>query len=185
MIVASGPSLTRADVDFVKGKARVMAINTSYKLAPWADVLYAADGKWWRWHHGAPDFHGLKFSVSKTAQNWTGVTVLNQGSESGLSTDPTTLALGHNSGYQAINLAVLFGSTRILLLGYDMARGPKGQHHWHKEHPHQTYDNYQFYARLFAKMVAPLRMLGVEVINCSRQTALTCFPRQSLAEALR
>ena len=45
--IASGPSLTQADVDYVRGKARVIVVNNGYLLAPWADVLYAADARWW------------------------------------------------------------------------------------------------------------------------------------------
>jgi hypothetical protein len=32
--------------------------------------------------------------------------------------------------------------------------------------------------------VDPLKAEGIEVINCSRRTALTCFPRKSLQDAL-
>lgn len=45
--VASGESLTRADVNYCRGKARVLAINDNYRIAPWADWLYACDGRWW------------------------------------------------------------------------------------------------------------------------------------------
>jgi len=47
--IASGPSLTRADVERVREwrqeagaptKRRVIVVNTSYKIAPWADALY-------------------------------------------------------------------------------------------------------------------------------------------------
>jgi len=31
----------------------VLAINDAYRLAPWADWLYACDDRWWRFHHEA------------------------------------------------------------------------------------------------------------------------------------
>jgi hypothetical protein len=40
--VASGHSLTKEDVEYCKGKAKVYIVNDGYKLAPWADLLYAA-----------------------------------------------------------------------------------------------------------------------------------------------
>jgi hypothetical protein len=38
--------------------------------------------------------------------------------------------------------------------------------------------------RLFPTIVAPLQNRQIDVVNCSRQTALTCFPRVPLEEAL-
>ena len=54
-IIASGPSLTKEDVDAVRG-LNVIVINTSYWLAPWADILYACDGHWWDWHYENTDW---------------------------------------------------------------------------------------------------------------------------------
>src|SRR5690349_3855481 len=52
--MATGPSLTRDVVTRVAaakvfGGARVIAINDAYLMAPWADVLYFADPRWWDW----------------------------------------------------------------------------------------------------------------------------------------
>ena len=38
----------------------------------------------------------------------------------GFSTTPGLIHQGQNSGYQALNLAVLWGAAKVLLLGYDM-----------------------------------------------------------------
>jgi hypothetical protein len=192
--IASGPSLNAEDVEYVKGKARTIVINGSYVLAPWADVLYSADANpfRWYWEHGPKgyeriamrDFRGLKFSLTKRSAQWSGVQVLKQGCEDGLSLDPTRLCLGMNSGYQAINLAVLLGAVRILLLGYDMNVAKDGTEYWHAQHPHKKRSPYKSFRRLFPGIVAPLKKAGVDVINCSRETALECFPRMSLREAL-
>lgn len=193
-MLASGPSLSAEDVEYVRGKAKVIAINASYALAPWADVLYVADANpfKWYWEHGPKgyeriamrDFRGLKFSLTSKSARWAGVQVLKHGREEGLSLDPTRLCLGMNSGYQAINLAVLLGAARILLLGYDMGVAKDGREYWHEQHPHKKRSPYKSFQRLFPSIVAPLKKAGVEAINCSRETALTCFPRMSLGEAL-
>ena len=186
MILASGPSLTQADAEYVRSKARVIAINTSYQMAPWADVLYAADLDWWRTYR--PQFAGLKFSVSRRdrTDKWPkDVTVLKAGNERGLSDDPTTLCLGRNSGYQAINLASLLGAAKIVLLGYDMSPSPEGRQYWHRNHPHRKpHDHYLLFRKLMAFIVAPLAAKGVTVLNASRRTALTCFPRVDLERVL-
>ena len=181
--LGGGPSLTAEDVAAVRSRAVVVAINDVYKLAPWAEVLYAADAKWWKWHHGAPSFPGMKFTLQPEAARWPGVQVLQNTGERGLETAPTGLRTGRNSGYQAINLAVHLGATRVLLLGYDM--GPDGtKTHWFGDHPDKAPSPYAVFLERFGDLVVPLRQVGVEVINCSRRTALTTFPRLTLEEAL-
>lgn len=183
-LLGAGPSLTRQDCESVRGKARVIAINKSYQLAPWADVLYAADTRWWKWHKGAPEFAGLKYSLSREAGRWPGVQVLTRAGETGLCLNPSGLAMGRNGGYQAINLAVHLGAKRILLLGYDMKLGPKGQQHWHPAYPHETKSPYRLFARNIESLKKPLEDLGIACINCTRDTNLGAFPRMPLEQAL-
>jgi hypothetical protein len=181
--IGGGPSLTREDVEYCRGRAKVIAINNAYQLAPWADVLFAADAKWWDWHEGVKYFAGLRYSITSPPAKY-GVTVLQRTSGPGLDLNPLALRRGQNSGYQAINLAVHLGASRILLLGYDMQKGPHGEEHWHGDHPDKSRSPYgQFIAR-FESLMAPLRALQVDVINCSRRTALPWFPCQPLREAL-
>lgn len=181
--LGGGPSLTAEDVEACRGRAQVIAINDAYRLAPWADVLYAADAKWWKWHTGVPSFTGLKYSLQPTAAQWPGVQVLQNTGERGLEVDPRGLRTGRNSGFQAMNLAVHLGARRIVLLGYDMQRAGR-QEHWFGDHPDRGHSPYGTFVPAFATLLEPLRALGVEVLNCSRVSALTCFLRSPLAEAL-
>ena len=184
-IFASGPSLTPEDVEYCRSRVDgAIAINTTRELAPWATVLYAADAKWWKWNKGAQDFQGLRFSVNRDAAKWPGVQILKRGPRQGLSLDPTTLCLGQNSGYQAINVAVLMGATKILLLGYDMQR-TNGVAHWHGEHPDKSRSAYAEFLRCYPSLLEPLKAAGVTVVNCSRVTALNCFQKIALEDALR
>lgn len=183
VLIGGGPSLMWGDVQWVKGRARTIAINDAYKIAPWAFALYAADKKWIDWHDGVPSFRGPKFSIDSrdttTRPDWT---ILRNTGLLGLELDSTGLRAGHNSGYQAINLAVHFGAKRIVLLGYDMAPNPDGPSHWFGEHPDKRPSPYADMRLAFETLVEPLAAIGVEVINCSRRTALTAFPRQALAD---
>jgi hypothetical protein len=36
----------------------------------------------------------------------------------------------------------------------------------------------------FATLVEPLKRMNIAIVNATRETALTCFPQMSLAEAL-
>lgn len=186
--IGGGPSLTAEDVEYCRGRADVViAVNDAYKLAPWANALFAADAAWWMVHKGAPGFRGLKYSLEATAARWgRDIVVLKRTGEDGLELSPTGLRTGRNSGAAAINLAVHFGAARVLLLGYDMQAKNDAQSHWFGAHPRPLRGGspYPLFRSMFEKMVAPLASAGVQVINCSRQTALTCFPRAILTEAL-
>lgn len=184
-LIGGGPSLTQADVDLLRNRCFVIAINDAYRLAPWADVLYAADQKWWTWHNGVPGFTGPKYSIDGGYNPVTqpGVQVLRNTGFDGLELDPSGLRTGFNSGYQALNLAVHFGAKRILLLGYDMSVNGR-QTHWFGHHPDLEPSPYDKMRAAFDTLVQPLAELGVEVLNCSRRTALQTFPIVSLEEAL-
>ncbi len=192
LVLGSGPSLTRADVDFAQARVdAVIAVNDAYKLAPDADCLYAADAQWWKWHHGATEHvmpNGVKYPAFTgpykycLKHSYRDVAVLKKGPETGLSLDPSAVALGRNSVFQAMNVAVHFGGTRILLLGVDM-QGQPGSHFFGR-HPNNTGAPFNICLQRFATMVEPLKKARVTVINCTRKTALTCVPCVTLEDAL-
>lgn len=101
----------------------------------------------------------------------------------GLSFDPKVLHTGGNSGYQAINLAVLLGAKKILLLGYDMSK-PNGRSHWHGDHPEGMNNpedgHFKRWKEAFATILPDLEKAGVEVVNCTDGSELNCFRRASL-----
>ncbi len=192
VVLATGPSLTAADVDACRGRARVIAVNDAYRLAPWADVLYAADLPWWDAHPLAVQCHGLKFacqpSGAKPRAKYSGVTVLRKTGDDGLETQPSGLRSGRgNSGYQAVNLARHLGASSIILLGFDMQRSGK-QAHFFGSHLPPLHDppDYRWvpWRAAFATLIVPLAAEGISVINATRSTALTCFPQMSITQAL-
>lgn len=101
-----------------------------------------------------------------------------------LSENPNGLHTGTNSGYQAINIAVLAGAKRILLLGYDM-RFPGGKSHWHSGHPIKVPEgHYTGYGKQFDTMKPQLARLEVDVVNCTQGSALKAFPISTLEREL-
>lgn len=185
--IGGGPSLTTADVDYVRGKAKVIAINNAYQLAPWADVLYACDGRWWRLHYPqVQHLPALKLSLQVAGDRKPAeVLCLRKTRRGGLETDPSGLAHGHNSGYQSINAAYHLGARRILLLGYDMRLGTGGQSHWHGEHPWRMHPSFNTWIALYHTLAKPLTERGIEVLNCSRVTHLDAFPKADLRTVLQ
>lgn len=94
-----------------------------------------------------------------------------------------TVNYGGNSGYQAIGLAYQLGADRIALIGFDMRR-TGGRSHWHGDHPAGLGNacGIERWAPRFAALARDLARVGVEVINCSIETALDCFPRADIRD---
>ena len=190
--------MTRAQAEAVRGRCRVIAVNNQGidtecdgvmvpALAPWADILYAADVKWWRhYHERALRFAGRKVTIRKTLP-WPEVYSLEQSTEhASLDPRPTHLVHGGNSGYQAIHLAVHLGASRILLLGFDMKNGRCGRRHWFGDHGGKlnSRGSYATWLSAFDKLSRSLAHRKVEVVNCTPDTALRSFKRAPLEVAL-
>lgn len=184
-VIASGPSLTREDCDCVERvAAESIAVNSTFRIAPWASVVYGCDYEWWRTHVdevrrvsqaelwtqdpvAAPKFE-LKYIESQRG--------------SGLSKGPGIFQ-GGNGGHQAIALAAKWGAKRIVLLGFDM-QNTNGKTHWHGDHPPgmQKIPPFQIWIDAMEKLAVDLKAAGIETLNASRETALTCFDRVRLED---
>jgi hypothetical protein len=211
VIIGGGPSLTPADVVLVqaahtRGDVHCIVVNDAYLLAPWADVHYAADSHWHKWHTDGiaragytaeqvaalwANFAGQKCSIQNSGGNITDHAVHmlrnkdfpNHGV--GLSLDPQALVTGRNSGFQALNLAVLAGAKRILLLGFDGQVAKDGKQHWFGDHPRPTPPAvYPLYRQAMSAAEHALQAQGVEVINCSPGSAIDSFPKMALEAVL-
>lgn len=93
---------------------------------------------------------------------------------------------GQNSGAGGIAAAVALGARRVILLGYDCKYAADGRRHWHGDHPKGSgagnAGSIGRWPAQFQELVSHLQ--GAKVINASRDTALTMFPRMPLEEAL-
>lgn len=197
VILASGESLTTEQCDLVKlwqsePFNRVIAINTTFRRAPWADMLYACDGKWWNCvdpetkityaEEAAQHFPKERmWTQDKSAANTYGLRYIKSERKPGLSKAKGIIHQGANSGFQAINLAFLAGARRFILLGFDC----KGNH-WHGSHPSpiNTGMPHSTWKKEFVTLAADLEREGVEVVNCSPGTALKAFRQGNLEEEL-
>lgn len=165
-IIASGPSLTPEDCEKVRAAGLfTVAVNTSYKAAPWANVFYAADGVWWE--HNAPEGDAEKWTNSKTAAKKFGISRFNCQS-------------GYNSGAQAILFAIARGATEIILLGFDGS--VENGTHWHGNHV-KTQNPDASSCKAWAEHFRQLPKT-IPIINCSRYSAIEAFKRADLDETL-
>lgn len=211
IIIGGGPSLTLDQVDIAQraneSGVRCIAVNAAYLVAPWADVLFFADSHFWRWQvEGAAyptlgmsasdvrnrfsEFSGQKCTIQNSGANVTDdeVHMLRNKTHPdhgyGLSANPRELVTGRNSGFQSLNLAVLAGVKRAILLGFDGAP-QQGRTHFHGGHPRPTPDGaYPCYRKAMEAAKTALQKAGVEVLNASPGSAIASFPACSLEEAL-
>lgn len=195
-LVGGGPSLLGFHPEALLGRGRVIVINKSvlpgegWPGIPWADVMYFCDRSFWAAHGPAVRgfYRGSRIVSLANLPDNPEVLRLSRKARLGLSSDPRQLCHGASSGYQAINLAYLFGASRIVLLGYDLALGAGG-----KTHLHDGYGRYtaslahtldKVHRPQFESLKAPLAAAGVEVVNASPESALLTWPRISIADAL-
>lgn len=194
-VIAGGPSLTSEDARRAQSIGPVIAVNDAYRKAPNAAIHYAADGDWWCEHWevvrrlpGIQVTCDARASLKVAEAIGLHVVELVGGPEGrGLSLDPARIHSGRNSGYQALNIAVLTGAARVLLLGFDMQR-TGGRAHWFGDHPANLRNPdtamARNWVREFDAVPADAARAGCEIINCSRETALTVFPRMPIEDVL-
>lgn len=90
--------------------------------------------------------------------------------------------IGSNSGFAAVQLAVLLGFSRIGLLGYDGPPASGGPAHFHNEYS-AVIDPYPIeWCGYLDGHSAEFKVMGIEVINLSLLSHLTAYTKLSLEE---
>lgn len=164
-VVCTGQSVTQADVDFLRGKCKVVVVSDAYKLAPWADAMVSHDKAWWVAHEDC-DFagprycgHFMQIDEKYNAERF--------------------YPAGGNSGCMGILVAnKLFSPERIILIGVDL-------HGTHFFGPHVRDGLRNTAPAQFDTMKRQFHKLRkFPVVNCSPISTLTCFPKMALRDAL-
>ena len=194
VVAAPGPSLTPEVAKKVKATGwPVLVCQDAWRLMPWADKLYGCDSKWWVNYNGIGDFDGEKWSThhkgvsnDKTqVQERFGVRLVGgrRAQYDGFSFDPAVIHYGDNSGFQALNLAVLLGSPYIVLVGYNMSS--KNGHHFFGKHTGGLHNQEKFerWVPEFDKAAEKLPP-EITIINATPDSALTSFAQMSLDDAI-
>lgn len=144
-------------------------------MAPWADAMFAMDRMWWEQHANEVKqvFKGERFT--------TGILPARYDVKRFQRTEINGF---QNSGAAAVEMAVMWGAKKVVMLGYDCQR-TNGEAHWHGDHPSGLGN-----AGSITKWPAHFRNLyakvnkSADVVNCSRATALNVFRRSTLKEEL-
>jgi hypothetical protein len=190
IVAAPGPSLTPKVAERCRNHT-VVAIKEAYRLLPWAEVLYGCDGKFWDRRDGCPDFDGEKWSSHggnsiddkiRFAKRYD-LKLVHGKSGTTFSLDPKHIHYGNNSGFQAINLTILFGATNIVLVGFDM-REVNGNPYFFGKHPARNQAApYAKFVPTFANAAKRLPS-NIKIVNATPDSVLTCWPLVDLDSAL-
>lgn len=199
ILAAPGPSLPSFGLDEHGTPHPIIAITSAFSAVRDAAHVYASDRRWWdacgdevarvhpqasRWM--APDCPGMARDVWRASQSNpppAGVVVLDANvTAAGISRTPGLIHTGRNSGFAAINLAVLLGFTTLLLVGYDM-REVDGKPHFFGRYKDVRLDRESPYHE-WAPLFRTIKCDGFEVINCTHGSAIDAFPFGVLGDYL-
>lgn len=178
-------------------KCNVITVNRSWERIPNADVLYAADVKWWEKYAEQvfARFQGECWTCEREIAVKMGICHMPIDRKcKGASQDRRFICNGDNGGYQALELARNFilrhGDQKLIaLVGYDMQH-TGGKVHWHEDYPpHKglVWNNaggVKSWIPHFKKWAEDAKREGFQVWNCTIDSALPYFERKPLADLL-
>lgn len=193
-IIGGGPSLEGMDLTSIHSR-RVIGVNDAYTLGKWVDICFFGDYDWWTKHNkdwiqpdsspghaGLKKFGGLVVTNAERCRQDSGVLVMSRRPK-GLHLQAEYLGWNANSGAAAINLAIILGAKKIVLLGFDMKLGNKGQMNWHKNKKAKPnpglFDKFQTGFAELKKGIDKLRP-DAEVVNATPNSDLTIWPMVEL-----
>lgn len=200
-VLGGGPSLKKVNWDEidVKGK-RFIGVNNSYgdpvydsknKLLHyeprrWVQVLWFGDSRWHDWHRDwAMSFPGIRVHCVDRLEGKKGYHRLLRGRKMyGIDETPGRVAWNRNSGASAINLAWHLGAKRVVLYGFDMHDGEKGEGHWHNDHQVKQPNPYYRFLKCFPFIAKDAEVLGMEIVNATPGSAIDVFPIMDPMETL-
>lgn len=199
--VASGPSLSQDQIDILgkykKSLSGIIGVNSNWQWKYNDEFicthLYCADPQFYKSY--IKDIKSAGFSGKKlipidqqTAKKYdlTVVKCIYRSSFPESKDDP--IACFHHSGAQAIQVAWQYGATKIILIGYDMQLGNGGKIHWFGNYTkpglRNTPNAYRSWIKHHEKIQTGLEKKGIEVINCSKITAIPYYKKMDLETCL-
>lgn len=191
VVIGSGPSLSDEQLQLVRQarealRVHVIAVNNTIERVPWADVSYFGD--YTALCHYLPKLKPLTKAEWVTtcragAERWK-LTHVRPSPNNGMSLN--VVHLNGNSGAQAVNTAAAFGATKVILIGFDMRNSADGKAHWFGQHPLPliTTQLYPDWMHKFAYLAIDAQRLGVDLVNCTPDSAMTCLRMGNLEEEL-
>lgn len=193
-LVGGGASLKDFDFDRLKDKVTV-AINSSYMKLPNATVLYWCDSPWAATNYDSLKRHPCKLRfcaqfnvidrrIDDNEESVGEALLLRRTGEFGIDVHKDNVR-GNHSGAHCLNLIGNMRPNRVILLGFDLNQTNR-KTHWHDfQTVPVTADIYSDnFLPCINSMAAPLKKLGIKVINCSIESAIMCFEKDTIENYL-
>jgi len=175
-VLASGPSLNVEDCEAVRDAGFItVAVNSAWKIAPWCDVLYAGDARYWKAFH--EDIDNAKIEAKRYSKS------LNAERNYGARVAKSLMKGDYNSGQMAIEFAMRNAPDMVVLLGFDGSI--KNGLHFHGTHgktPDPTKNRCKKWHPQFAR-IGEYYNTSI-VVNCSRYTEIDVFKCRSLEDVI-
>lgn len=200
IVIGTGPSLTEEAIELInQSPLPKFGCNNTYQVCE-LTALLACNPEWWDYYWGDPKLSKGDFSKwtwDKPTSEKYGIAYIRGEWGDGLSTDPEVIHYGHSSGYQLVNLALHFGVTEFVLIGYDLRypagynkveRIPGGDRHFFGEYPKALHHwpsvgpNGEMTGLL--DCYKTINTDGIRIINCSPGTALDFFEVSRLEDEI-
>ena len=170
----------------------IMGINNAYELGAWIDICFFGDCTWYLVHRmRLAGFPGIKVTCcprwSAQKPGTDGLKFLQKDSthRQGITSNPTKVSWNANSGASAISLARHLGVKRIILLGFDMARGQNNAAHWHNSHGNaRKPPPFKKHMEGWPMIAGDAKEMGIEIINASPDSKIKEFQKVSVKELL-
>lgn len=147
------------------------------------DVLHGCNHQFWNYYW--PEIQDLRCHKWTTRTELKGIhpglNYIEERWEPGLSTDPTYICAHHGTGPQVVNLALHYGCKVMLLIGWDMRYREKRHYFGEYPEPLQHFPknlgpNGEFIGLIKEMETIVPEDYGIEIYNCTPDSALTCFP---------
>lgn len=192
IIIGGGPSILKTNLEPIHDY-RVIGTNQAYELGSWVDICFFGDQRWFWWNRDdlRINYMGLivsccpEMAAKEKNPGWIKVTA--RGKHRGIEERPGKLAWNGNTGACAINLAYHLGSTKIILVGFDMYKeknASNGGNNYHDKHKVTPKNPYPTYLKKFSFIAADAKRLGITIINATPGSVIKEFPIMTLEEAL-
>lgn len=200
IIIGTGPSLTPQAIELVnQSKLLKFGCNLTYRVIG-LDVLYVNNREFWQ--HYRDELAALtcaKWTYDESVAAEHGAKFIQGTWAPGLSHNPKVLHWGHGSGYELMGIALHYGVTEFVLIGYDL-RFPAGydgikkiaggDRHFFGEYPKELQHwtkfnmggNGELNGLLDMYRTIDADVLGIRIINCSPGTALDFFEMGKLQD---
>jgi hypothetical protein len=160
-------------------------------------VLYGCNFGFWERYHDKIQGNPEKWTTNRIAAELYWLNWIEEKDAQALSADPRYIHHGHGSGYSLLNLVYLLGATRIVLLGYDLRYAPDydgrarnvgslprhyfGEYEAELQHWPSVSVKNGIHVQLVDLYKSVARQAAVEIINCTPDSAIECFPQVNIA----